>query len=802
MGADLPMKIAFKKVWRDLWRNKGRTLMVVLSIAVGVMAVGMVVSANQLVLDQMAKSHVESNPAHGMLYLNGVVGEDTIRSLKRVPDVLDIEGYSDADVHWKTSLQGEWRDGHLISYTDFEAQQYDRITLKEGGWPTDKSIGVEAAHIDSYDAPGISGTVYFEVNERARSLTVNGIMHNPFEWPTPFGRNAAFYVTPDTFQRIAMFRGSNILRITVADYSEDQVYRVSDEINDKLQKISLSVGFVEVLHPEEHYLQEMINGVGMVLTVMAIGSLGLSVMLVINTVNALIAQQIPQIGIMKAVGGLQRQIFTLYLSMIFVYGFLSLVIAVPVGAYAGNYLAQWMLYLLNVPVTPFEILPGVLLLQVLVGLMTPLLAGLYPVFQGVAVPAARAISQTGMGSGRYGLRFLDRLMGKVRGLPRMAALSLRNTFRRPGRVILTLLTLIVSGAFFIMVFNTQYSFVQTLDTIFAGFGYEVQVSFAQYQRIAEIIPLIESRPNVANAEMWTFQTADTHIPGASGPGSEYEVFVRGVPSDSPLFKPELTAGRMLEPEDNQAILLNQKLAGKMGVEVGDEIIVDLPDVGDTRWTVVGLVFDLNGRDQNTAFANIEVLNRAMHNVGRSAVAMVQGTDQSLATQKAIEADLRQYLETKGIEVPLTAVAAEDRQRASAQFGILTQVLMIMTVLMAVVGSMGLSGTLSINVIERRREIGVMRAVGASSRDVGFIFTGEGLMLGVTSWALAMPIGMAASPFFVKILGSVIDFPAQYYPAFHGLWIWLGIVVVLSILASWVPARRATRISVNESLAYE
>jgi ABC-type lipoprotein release transport system permease subunit len=52
------------------------------------------------------------------------------------------------------------------------------------------------------------------------------------------------------------------------------------------------------------------------------------------------------------------------------------------------------------------------------------------------------------------------------------------------------------------------------------------------------------------------------------------------------------------------------------------------------------------------------------------------------------------------------------------------------------------------------------------------------------------------------LGEVIDFPAEYFAATHGVWIWLGIVTVLSILASWVPARRATRISVNESLAYE
>jgi putative ABC transport system permease protein len=796
------MKTAFKKVWRDLWRNMGRTLMVIMSIAVGVMAVGMVVSGNQLVLGQMSKSHIESNPSHGMLWLSGVVGDDTIRSLERIPGVDEIEGYSEASIRWKTSLDGEWQDGRIISYADFAEQQFDRMTLIDGNWPESKFIGVEEVHIDSYGAPGIGGTVYFEINERPRAMTVNGTFRNPWEWPLPFGQNAAFYVTQDTFEKIAGYRGFNMLRVTVPDYSKENVQHVIDDINEKLKVQGMSVGFSEVLHPEEHYLQEMINGVGMVLTVMAVASLGLSVMLVINTINALIAQQMPQIGILKAIGSVRRQITLLYMTGIFVYGLLSLVIAVPVGAYAGNALAQWMLYLLNVPVTPFEIIPNVFLLQFIVGLITPLLAGLYPVLQGVAIPAARAISQTGLGRGQYGRRLIDRLMAGIRGIPRMAALSLRNTFRRPGRVVLTLLTLTFAGAIFIMVYSTQYSFIQTLDTIFAGFGYEVQINFNQYQRIDEVVSLIESRPHVKNAEMWTFRTANTSIPGTAEPGSEYEVFLRGVPSESPIFKPDLIAGRMLDPDDQQAILLNQKLAGKMSVSVGDEIIIDLPDVGDTRWTVVGLVFDLNGRDQNTAFANIDVLNRVLHNVGRSAVAMVQGTDQSLATQKTIETDLKEFFDAEGMDVASTAVSAEDRQRASAQFGILTQVLMLMTILMAVVGSMGLSGTLSINVIERRREIGVMRAVGASSRDVGFIFTGEGLILGLTSWLFALPIGLGAGPIFVKTLGQVIDFPAEYYAGIQGIWLWLGIVAVLSIIASWVPARRATRISVNESLAYE
>jgi putative ABC transport system permease protein len=796
------MRTALRKVYRDLWRNRGRTIMVVLSITVGVMAVGMVTSGNDLVLTQMAKSHVESSPSHGLMYIAGVLSEDDIHSLKRIPGVDDIEGYADATIRWKTGLEGEWQDGHVIALPDYQDQKFDRLTLKEGAWPAGKNIAVEAAHIDSFGAPGVGGTVYIEINERARPLPVNGVVRNPFEWPLPFGWNCAFYVSQDTFEQIAGYRGSDILRLTVTDYSQERVQEVADKINDKLEKQGMSVGFVEVLHPQEHYLQEMINGVGLVLSVMAVGSLGLSTILVINTISALIAQQIPQIGIMKAIGGLRRQISYLYLSAILLYGLLSLLIAVPLGAYGGNALAQWMLQLLNVPVTPFQILPKVLALQVLVGALVPILAGLFPVLRGVAIPAAQAISQTGLGRGRYGRRVIDRLMAGIQGLPRMVSLSLRNTFRRPGRVSLTLVTLTIAGALFIMVFSTQYSFEQTLVSIFSGFGYEVQINFNQYQRIDEVIPLIESRPHVKNAEMWVFRTAQARLPGSSGPGSEHEVFVRGVPSESPLFAPQIVSGRMLDPQDQQALLLNQKLAGKMGVEVGDEIMIDLPDVGDTRWTVVGLVFDLNGRDQNTAFANIDVFNRALHNVGRSAVAMVQATEHNLAVHKEIEADLRDYFDAIGMPVSYSAIAIEDQEQASAQFGTLTKVLMLMTILIAIVGSMGLSGTLSINVIERRREIGVMRAVGASSRDVGFIFTGEGLTLGMLSWALALPIGLSAGPLFVKGLGKVIDFPAEYYLALHGIWVWLGIVVVLSILASWVPARRATLISVNESLAYE
>jgi putative ABC transport system permease protein len=306
---------------------------------------------------------------------------------------------------------------------------------------------------------------------------------------------------------------------------------------------------------------------------------------------------------------------------------------------------------------------------------------------------------------------------------------------------------------------------------------------------------------VEQVEMWTWLTAQGHVPDSQRNVEDHRVALRGIPRDTEMFQPKLIAGRGLTPEDGHALLLNQMLAQEMELSVGDAIDIELPNNRTTTWAIVGLVIDITG-NQETAYVYRDLLNRDMRILGRSYVAEIKAMDDSPAAQYELVKDMREHLESLGVQITYARTATEDREMAEGQFNILTTVLMTVTVLMAVVGSIGLSGTLSINVIERRREIGVMRAVGAGSRDVALIFIGEGLLLGLASWALAVPIGLLAGKPFVNAIGELIDFPGQYSPAVHGLWIWLAIVLILSIVASWLPARRATQISVSQSLAYE
>jgi putative ABC transport system permease protein len=137
-----------------------------------------------------------------------------------------------------------------------------------------------------------------------------------------------------------------------------------------------------------------------------------------------------------------------------------------------------------------------------------------------------------------------------------------------------------------------------------------------------------------------------------------------------------------------------------------------------------------------------------------------------------------------------------------QFSLVTSMLLALSIIVAIVGAIALMGALSIGVIERTKEIGVLRAIGARSRTILGIFVMEGVLQGLFSWMIAVPISLLFSPFAAQAMGGVMfGATLDYQYNWLSVVIWLGIVLAISILASIMPARGATRISVRDSLAY-
>jgi putative ABC transport system permease protein len=144
-----------------------------------------------------------------------------------------------------------------------------------------------------------------------------------------------------------------------------------------------------------------------------------------------------------------------------------------------------------------------------------------------------------------------------------------------------------------------------------------------------------------------------------------------------------------------------------------------------------------------------------------------------------------------------------RKNASQGMNTLIIFLLIMAVLTAFVGSIGLTGTMSINVLERTREIGVMRTIGAVDKVIMQSVIIEGLVIGMITWVLAIFLSFPISDFLLTIIGETMMGSAmtlKFTPL--GILLWLGVVIVLSIIASIMPARNAAKLTINEVLAYE
>jgi putative ABC transport system permease protein len=169
---------------------------------------------------------------------------------------------------------------------------------------------------------------------------------------------------------------------------------------------------------------------------------------------------------------------------------------------------------------------------------------------------------------------------------------------------------------------------------------------------------------------------------------------------------------------------------------------------------------------------------------------------------AMSKRIKALYESHNMKIVDSQVQTDLRKTNEWQFGMVTSQLMALSIIVALVGGIALMGALSIGVIERTKEIGVLRAIGARSPTILGIFVMEGILQGMLSWLIAIPIALLVSPTAASIMGHVMfGATLDYRFNWSAVGVWLAIIVIVSILASILPARSAIRISVRDSLAY-
>ncbi len=812
----------WRKVGRDLWRNRTRALLVVLSIAVGVFAVGAVAHMRIIVSKDLAESYASVNPADAALLTNQPFDDQLVRVVRRIEGVRDAEGVSNIVIRFHLQGEEQWHSINVYAISNYDDIRVNLIRPEAvyapdperwngGGFPpANRELVIDRTSLlmatMGLGNASLGDTLIVQtLDGREREMPIVGLVYDFARSPATFAGMARGYVTLDTMEWLGASRQFNELNLTVAGNPQDTaaIKRVADQVRDKIEKSGRTIQRVQINTPGEPPLGYLFQALTLILGVLGFLSLFLSAFLVINTITALLSQQVRQIGVMKAVGATASQITGMYLVLVSVFGLASLLIAAPAGVYATEWFIGFLAYFLNFKLPVFRIPPEVITLEVAMALLVPILAALYPIFAGTRMTVREAISNYGIGesrkqkaeSGKPQLAIGYRLSA----IPRPFLLSLRNTFRRRSRLAFTMTTLILATALFVAVFSVRASLYLTLDTILKYWQFDVQVYLKQPYPIQQLADTALAVPGVVKMEGWVMGSTFRLRPDETQSKS---INIIAVPATTVMWQPKLLQGRWLTPDDENVVVVNTDLIkDNPDVKLGDEIVLKI-EGDETTWQVVG-IFQGVSMIGATVHVNYPYLARLIHKPNRSDSIGIATEQHDPAFQQTVALALEEEFKRAGLNFSFAQTNAQQREGIGVLFNILISFLLSMAILIAAVGGLGLMGTMSLNVMERTREIGVMRAIGASDAMIHFIIVAEGLLIGFLSWsigtAIALPLGKLLSDAVgMGFLQSSLD----YTFSIDGALTCLAGMLIIAGLASWFPAQNASRLTVRQVLAYD
>ena len=808
------MKPRWRKVLHDLWDNKARTLLVVLSIAVGVFSIGMIAGAYQIISNDMSVSYSANKPANVELRMTDFE-EETLEMIRNQRGVQDAEGRRVFNIRVRVPGTEKWTTLDMIAFEDFEKNAINLLIPVEGQIkPEKREVLLEQDVLQHMDT-GTGELLEFQLPDGStRTLPVTGIVQDTAASAGDFLASPSAYITMDTLQALGQPRSFNRALVIVSEGGDD-IFHIRDmgaKLKDKVEKNGSIVVRLRFSETHEHPLADTINAILGILMALGILIVFLSSSLIANTLNALLTQHLRYIGVIKLVGGQRSQVFFMYLTLIMAFGLLALLIAIPLGGQGAYGLALFLAGELNFNLLGYRIVPVALVVQILVGLLVPLIAGFIPVINGSRITVMRALSgglagdEVKVGEEERLSRFdwirvkAARILAR-RGLriPRPFVISLRNTFRRKSRLALTLFTLTMGGAIFIAVFNVRVTLHEYMDQIGNYFVADVSLDFERPYRLLEIEQKVQTISGIQRVEGWQFVSGEV-LDEKDQVLENINIF--GPPADSQLIEPILIAGRWIRADDVRRLAVSEgALQYFPRLKPGDPIQLKI-DGREETWEVVG-IFKFVDREGVLAYAPYEYISRVNHLVNRAYSFRLVTEQHDRPYQDAKAEELDKYFRNLGFKVRIAEAGRASLDTAVESLDTLVVFLLIMAILTAVVGSMGLTGTMGMNVLERTREIGIMRAIGADDRAVMRTVIAEGVFIGMISFGLAVVLSIPFTYLLSTIVSlAVFQTPIDVVFTYTGYAIWLGLVLALSALASILPARNAARLTIREVLAYE
>lgn len=788
------------KMLRDLRLHLPRTALVVLAIVVGLTGAGAVLDTWALMRRVTAEEYQASNPASATLRVDSV-NANAVATIRAMPAIAAVQARRTVSGTARSRSDPTPRALVLFALDDFSSRTIGKIAGEQGVWPPrDGAVAIEHSSLD-FASVALGDSITLQVGDNAQvSLPVGAVARDVGLAPGWMEHVVYAFATPTTLTELGAPSTFNELQIVVRDRALDRdgVRRIAFTVKQQLEGTGHRVLNVDVPVPGQHIHAAQINS--LLFTQGAFGAIALllSGILVVNLIAAMLAGQVREIGVMKVLGATSRQLAVMYLVPACALGLVATAISIPLAAMIGRGYADFTAEMLNFSTRGIAIPLDIYAWQIAVGIIFPILAATIPVWRGCRISVGEALRDVGIGATGAPSRMgsVAQRLSRMPGVSRPLLLSLRNAFRKRQRMMLTLLTLATGGAVYIGALNLKESVRGAVDLLFGVQQFDLAIRLVRATSADSLENTVSAVAGVTRAEAWSGARASVaHADSTAGNAFA----ITAPPPGTTLLKHDIVAGRWLVDSDTRGLVVNQRLlTDEPSVHLGDSVTLN---VGGKLglWHIVGVV---DGGTSPAAYALRDVV-AAITLQGRVDRIVVASSVRTSASQLELMQRIRATLTDRGMLVESGQLMIEQRRVIEDHLLMVASFLGAMSQLMIVVGGLALASTMGMAVLERTREIGVMRAIGAKHGAILTMIQVEGLVIALLGWALAIPLSLPMSIVLGKAFSRImLPVPLTYVPEPSGVAQWLVVVLVVSVVACAVPAWRATRITTRAALAYE
>jgi putative ABC transport system permease protein len=794
-----------RKAWGDLTRHRARTLLAVFTLSIAIASLGFLavpVLLNAAMNRQVADSHLyDVGIATSTLDLTPA----QLSALRQLPGVAAVSPV----VAYQTEVPAGGSQNVAIAGTDLASAPVNTVPVLSGRLPGPGEVLADAANgrATGYAVP-IGGTIDMRAaSGRLVPLRVTGTGINLAATPGANGSTTpVFYATAATVESLRGVRGYDYVGFRLTDDSTAAQNRVITEVRVYLTAQTGTdpiTALPMVRAPDQWPGQSSFEHI-MVLLYIITGLAFLSALfLIAATMNTLIAEQASEIAILKTLGGRRRQIGGIILRTAAMLGAAGAVVGTIAGIVIAYVLTSYFAQKFIDVSFGFQVADGVVVASLLAGPALAVAAALPALRRALRRPVAETLADKGTSG--YGAGRLDRMVARsgllsAAGVPGSVRMGIRNALRQKRRSAAAIAQVAVAAGLAI-------SFLALGQSINAVIGQTIgQLRFSFTVGMAgsgarpfgsQALAVAAATPGVTGAE-----PAETSSVLYNG-----QAYVAWGLGAHPRYAYRLSSGRWFSSADMAAaapsgltpVVVGPAVARLANARVGQVLTLTMA-AGPVRVRVIGIDSG-QSNSGNTFYFPLQALE-ALDGGPATANSMWVSTasSQHAAVDRATAAAAARLV-AAGSTVSTPEIYVTEAQITAKESSILAIVEILGTLVVAIM-LMGLVSALGMGVIERTREVGILRCVGARARQIRRVFSAEAVVLAFVGWALGVLLGWLIYEGLVALLlhNAAVSLPQEFPPAIP--LITLAGVLVLTLLVIRGPLRRATRIRPGTALRYQ